>query len=447
MVNTRNQSSRVDGAEANANRSANRNENEGPTVAELAELLKNVSAELEKTKAELQNVINQRDAFANALENSADEYSDRRNRGPSPTCSVTRASPSVHSQRRREEERPVDPNKDKEPVANRNGDKEPVVNPNNGGRYRAKEFKYESFTKCGTKEFDGTLDAVGSMEWLDDIEVVFDSCDCPEDKKVLCATRMLKKSARDWWKGTIVSMTPGVLSAMPWGTFKEKFLEEYCGTREKRLMEKEFLTLKKGDKGMAEYARSFMEKLKFVGHLVPNEEAKIAAYVDGLPANYRGLCRQHTTLANAIKESKRIEDDFKVDRAAGRNDDKKSGFKRKNEEDADISKKFKSSSSSEGKEDRKTSQWCTACKAHHSGSCSERTRRCDKCGKQGHVAPNCKGETRCYKCGETGHLIANCPEMKNGTKKDSIPKAKARVYQMINVEDERDDEVPNQVFL
>jgi len=44
-----------------------------------------VSAELEKTKAALIDVTKQRDAFANLIENSADDYVDHLGRDPSPT--------------------------------------------------------------------------------------------------------------------------------------------------------------------------------------------------------------------------------------------------------------------------------------------------------------------------------------------------------------------------
>lgn len=216
-------------------------------------------------------------------------------------------------------------------INNANVDVRPEVAVDRGQAPRVREFKYESFTKFGAKEFDGTPDVVGCMEWIDDIETVFAICDCPEDKKVLCASRMLKKGARDWWKGTTVSLTPVVPDSMTWDTFREKFLYEYCGTREKRLLEKEFLTLKISDKGVSEYDRSFMEKLKFVGHLVPTEEAKVAAYVDGLPTSYKGVCRHHDTLAAAIKESKRMEDDHKSDKVVSKVDDKKIGFKRKSD--------------------------------------------------------------------------------------------------------------------
>nr|XP_043615895.1 uncharacterized protein LOC122587794 [Erigeron canadensis] len=81
----------------------------------------------------------------------------------------------------------------------------------------------------------------------------------------------------------------------------------------------------------------------------------------------------------------------------------------------------------------KASHWCSACRAHHSGPCLEKTKRCDRCGKQGHVASSCKDKVRCYKCGEMGNLVADCPQKKDGTQK-----AKTRAYQMTTMEEEDD---------
>nr|XP_043619650.1 uncharacterized protein LOC122591446 [Erigeron canadensis] len=314
---------------------------------------------------------------------------------------------------------------------------------------RVHNFKYESFKKCGAKEFNGTVDVVGAMEWLADVEVVFASCYCPDDMKVLCATRVLTKNARNWWRSATVSLTPEVLAGMPWGTFREKFLEEYVGTRELRLIEKEFRALNAKPGAIGEYARSFTEKLQFVGRMVLKEIDQIEAYCDGLPASYRGLCRQHTTLSVAIKESKRLDDDFKSEKMATKDDDKKSGFKRRFNGSSNSEKRFKGGSSShKGKDDKKIAPWCLACKASHNGSCSEKTKRCDKYGMTGHAPSVCKDKTRRYKCQETGHLIADCPvKKKEDEKKKDEPKAKSRAFQMTTNLAKENDEVVSSTFL
>ena len=54
-----------------------------------------------------------------------------------------------------------------------------------------------------------------------------------------------------------------------------------------------------------------MEKLRFCGHLCRDEEVHVSRYVSGLPAEYRGFCQRSKTLAEAIEESKSIDDDLK----------------------------------------------------------------------------------------------------------------------------------------
>ena len=139
---------------------------------------------------------------------------------------------------------------------------------------------------------------------------------------------------------------------MTWESFKELFKKEYCTTRDQRLLEQEFLTLRKGDKTINEYARLFMEKLRFCSHLCRTEEARVSRYVLGLPAEYRGFCRRSKTLAEAIEESKSVDDDLKVKNRKENN----SGFKRESEGSLGSSKKFKSESSNS--RDEKSLNWC-----------------------------------------------------------------------------------------
>ena len=304
-------------------------------------------------------------------------------------------------------------------------------------------FKFESFQKCGGQKFNGTLNAVGCMEWLDDTEMVFEACDCPEDKKVLCASRMLKEGARDWWKSITVSMTPTTVSAITWATFKQKFIEEYIGVHEQRKMEKEFRALTAEAGKVNAYARSFLEKMKFVGHLFRTDADQVACYVDGLPPSYRGICRQHKTLTEAIKESKKLDDDFASERKVEKNnDERKPDNKRKFSGSNRFGKKFRGSSASDKGKTATDGKWCSGCKAIHSGQCSARTRRCNRCGAQGHAGDVCTDKARCYKCGDTNHRIADCPKMrKDDGKQAEVPKAKARAFQMTTEEARDNDEV------
>ncbi|KAL2475424.1 hypothetical protein Adt_36160 [Abeliophyllum distichum] len=56
----------------------------------------------------------------------------------------------------------------------------------------------ELFRKQHPPTFEGSIDLLGAEDWLAGIERIFDLIDCPDPKKVICATFMLKKGARRW---------------------------------------------------------------------------------------------------------------------------------------------------------------------------------------------------------------------------------------------------------
>ncbi|KAI3819182.1 hypothetical protein L1987_13007 [Smallanthus sonchifolius] len=66
---------------------------------------------------------------------------------------------------------------------------------------------------------------------------------------------------------------------------------------------------------------------------------------------------------------------------------------------------------------------CNKCGFHHNGACDKH--RCQRCGKMGHAAKDCRGELQpkqpfqqqgptrgCYECGKEGHFRKDCPQLK-----------------------------------
>ena len=165
-----------------------------PTRAEMHEELRAIRALLRRNEEELNELRAEREASLRRNEHTDGNYSNRSNR--------------VEVSAGRSLVAPSNEHVEGDGVGN-------GVEPRVRAAPRVHNFKFESFKRCGAKEFDGTHDAVGAMEWLADVEVVFASCYCPDDMKVLCATRMLIRNARNWWRSATVSLTPEVLAAMP----------------------------------------------------------------------------------------------------------------------------------------------------------------------------------------------------------------------------------------
>lgn len=57
---------------------------------------------------------------------------------------------------------------------------------------------------------------------------------------------------------------------------------------------------------------TFLKKLEFARRLCPNEHSLVARYVEALPADYRAIVREKTTLEAAMEEACFIEGDMAV---------------------------------------------------------------------------------------------------------------------------------------
>ena len=113
---------------------------------------------------------------------------------------------------------------------------------------------------------------------------------------------------------------------------------------------------------------------------------------------------------------------------------------------------------------------CNRCSKNHQGRCDgdQTYVRCFCCGEAGHVRTQCpQKEKACYNCGVLGHRIRECPrnrpEESRGsvqqlrqrpthtagasTKKEEVPKSRARAFQVTAEESMNDPDVVTGIFL
>ncbi|KAI3729056.1 hypothetical protein L6452_17703 [Arctium lappa] len=236
------------------------------------------------------------------------------------------------------------------------------------------------------------------MYWLKKVEMDFESSECDVSQRVKFASQLLMGEALIWWNLTRSVLTP------------EDKLEE------------EFKNLKKGALSITNYSKFFLEKLKLVGHLVPDERAKIKAYQHGLPARMKTAVRnaRGLTLQDVIEESLLIENDFEAEK-----DERVAvGEKRKWEGPSGPIRQSKSFVTRRSGDIRREWRWCHKCKAKHSGSVE-----CAKCGKKGHAIWDwpIRGPV-CFECREPGHMKKDCPKLVVGNRGNSF-RSTARVEQ------------------
>nr|XP_043629853.1 uncharacterized protein LOC122601150 [Erigeron canadensis] len=177
MVNTRS----MNGVNGVGVSNLNNNVNPRPTEAEMAKLLRSVTNELTRTRAELTEIRNERDYLLNQPERTLDGWDGDTNRR--------------HTD---DGDRIIDRyNRD------RRGNRDTV-------------HEYNNFMKCKPKFFKGGHNPVANRRWIMQMEVVFESCDCLENKKVLFASRMFEDSALDWWNTCRIVLGSAYISSMTW---------------------------------------------------------------------------------------------------------------------------------------------------------------------------------------------------------------------------------------
>jgi hypothetical protein len=72
-------------------------------------------------------------------------------------------------------------------------------------------------------------------DWVFTIEKIFEAIDCPEERKVILATYILREEAKQWWR-----TTKGLIKgAMDWEGFLEIFMDRFFPEFERELKEKE----------------------------------------------------------------------------------------------------------------------------------------------------------------------------------------------------------------
>ncbi|KAI3751987.1 hypothetical protein L2E82_23084 [Cichorium intybus] len=238
------------------------------------------------------------------------------------------------------------------------------------------------------------------MEWLMHTEKVFRISKCAEGDKVEFATNQLTGNALHWWQVFSKALGPDLTQSLLWEQFKTKFNEEYCFEVAIKRLEEEFLHLKQGSHSVQEYTMSFLEKARFAEHQINTEKRKIDKYVVD-----RATERE--------TELQRQEEEKKV-----------SETKRKAEEQpwTPQKKSQQTGSNFKGKGPREEAKWCEKCKKKHFGNCriDVVSSSCRNCGKQGHIARDCRADRRCFQCGATDHIRPNCPQLKSGAPRNKL---------------------------
>ncbi|KAJ9556379.1 hypothetical protein OSB04_010993 [Centaurea solstitialis] len=169
--------------------------------------------------------------------------------------------------------------------------------------------KPTAFAACKPPLYKGERDPVLALRWVEEMEMVFETCRCVDEDKVVYARSMLKVDALSWWNLETGGKGSELVRKMTWDGFVKKFTQQFCPLAATKKMEEEFLRLEQGNLSVQDYTSRFIEKARFAGVYVPSEERKVERYIWGLRGNLREfvLSKEPATFQAAITAAETIE--------------------------------------------------------------------------------------------------------------------------------------------
>ena len=106
-----------------------------------------------------------------------------------------------------------------------------------------RETLYIRFSKLKPKAFKGTTDPYEAEEWLHSTQAILEAMELSDKEKIQCATFMLKKEARYWWRKVQKRID---VSTTTWEEFVTEFNPKYFKSETAIARQTEFHNLKQG---------------------------------------------------------------------------------------------------------------------------------------------------------------------------------------------------------
>ncbi|XP_073035259.1 uncharacterized protein [Primulina eburnea] len=138
--------------------------------------------------------------------------------------------------------------------------------------------RFQSLTPLILK---GTEATVYCENWLDDIEILFDSLEYTDERKVKLIGHQLQEVAKHWWIATKEALEQRG-TVITWKIFKAEFYRRFFPLSYRDDKKTEFETLKHGQLNIEEYVAKFYMLLRFAPHVAGNDESVADQFTNGL---------------------------------------------------------------------------------------------------------------------------------------------------------------------
>ncbi|KAD4586602.1 hypothetical protein E3N88_24203 [Mikania micrantha] len=272
---------------------------------------------------------------------------------------------------------------------------------NAGGRGNINLTQAELNALINERLRSGTEGAVGLLRWIEKAESAFAMSNCRNEDRVKFAAGTFEGAALTWWNANVQNLGLDAANALPWDNFKQMLNREYCPRGEVQKLETEFWNHKMiGSEVEAYTARSY-------------ELANLCTRTLATP-----WCCDHNQRQGQTKWD---DTQNKPTTLQPPPQQRKFGS---TQAYAPPIPTTQNQGGYAGKHPK-----CHKCNFHHApGQCGRF--QCQRCGKGGHAAKDCRGELMtktpqqpqqqqqleapkgCFECGKPGHFKKDCPHLK-----------------------------------
>ncbi|KAJ4971652.1 hypothetical protein NE237_004751 [Protea cynaroides] len=258
----------------------------------------------------------------------------------------------------------------------------PVGQPAQQDQMGVMEKVLKMFHKQNPQIFRGTAnEPLQVVEWLRNMERIFEVMECTEAQKLVCASHVLLGEADIWWQ-TSKKILEANGRTSTWVEFLRMFEQKYYPSSFKRAKQTEFLHFTQGYLTLQEYVQKF-DKLSQFAPPATTDESKVRQFEEGLREDIRGSVSmpQLPTYA-AVLEKAMILD--ACSSRGSRTGDKTLGKRIMDRRDFNEPQKFQ-----RDLRERLLFPTCPTYGKLHRGVCRAGLGVCFRCGKEGHMVREC----------------------------------------------------------
>ncbi|XP_057790975.1 uncharacterized protein LOC131008092 [Salvia miltiorrhiza] len=157
----------------------------------------------------------------------------------------------------------------------------------------------ELFLRQNPPTFSGAGDPAETEEWIRSMERIFRFLRCNDVERLMCMSYQLKGSAEYSWEAKQKTLTPDQVNELTWEKFKAALCEKYIPRSYRKKKEMEFVSLKQGNKTVAEYDRLFCDLARYAPYRVDTDEKMSELFCAGLKQEIRVVLASQSALTYA----------------------------------------------------------------------------------------------------------------------------------------------------